>query len=257
MTTVRKRRLPPPMARRLKKKKRRIRPRTVLAAAGAAAALGGVLWAVFLTGLFEIREIRVHGGGNLPIESLREKAGAWEGANMFTVSLTEIREMFESDPAVGMVRFRRRPPHRLDCYLREREPVALINLDETVEVDAEGVVIPAPARRSTDIDLPVITGLSKSDLGKDSGKRRIGKALEVLGLLKDFGFAPTRQLSEINLDGEDVVLVWMDSGTLVRVGREGFEERIRKFRAVYPSLLEQGTLPGLIDLRFDRQVIVR
>ena len=49
----------------------------------------------------------------------------------------------------------------------------------------------------------------------------------------------------------------MNSGTLVRVGRDGFEERIRKFRAVYHSLREQGGLPAQIDLRFDRQVIVR
>jgi cell division septal protein FtsQ len=108
-----------------------------------------------------------------------------------------------------------------------------------------------------DIDLPVITGLNDRDMEMDSGKRRVGKALEVLDLLKEFGFSPAEQLSEINMDGEEVVLVWMDSGTLVRVGKDGFEERIRKFRAVFPSLREQGGLPDLIDLRFDRQVIVR
>ncbi len=255
MKTRRSRRVPPPMARR-RREKRQVSPRVWLLPAGAAFALAAIVYAVFLTGFFEVHEIRVFGSRNLPLESLQERAGVWVGANVFTVPLSEIREMLKSDPSVGTVTFRRRLPHKLDCYLREREPVALLNLDRMAEVDADGVVIPADGR-SMDIDLPVITGLDGKDVEKDSGRERIGKALEVLDLLKEFGFSPAEQLSEIHIDGDEIVLVWMDSGTLVRVGRDGFEERIRKFRAVYPSLREQGGLPHQIDLRFDRQVVVR
>jgi len=255
MKTRKSRRVPPPMARRFREKKR-VSLRVWLMPTGAALALAAIVYAVFLTGFFELLEIRIHGSRNLPVESLKEKAEAWKGANIFTVSLSDIRKMLKNDPSVGTVTFRRRLPHRLDCYLREREPVALIILDDMAEVDADGVVIPSNGR-SMDIDLPVITGLAAMEIEKDSGKKRIGKALEVLGLLKEFGFSPAEQLSEINVEGDDVVLVWMDSGTFVKVGRDRFEERIRKFRAVYPSLREQGGLPDLIDLRFDRQVIVR
>jgi cell division septal protein FtsQ len=222
----------------------------------AGAALFALLALVFMTGLFEVHEIRVHGSRNLPVESLQNRTGKWIGANVFTVPLSEIREALQSDPSVSSVSFRRRLPHRLDCYLREREPVALINLDSMAEVDAAGVVIPADGG-SMDIDLPVITGLGAGDIKDEKGGELVGKALEVLELLKEFGFSPAEQLSEIHIDGEDIVLVWMDSGTLVRVGRDDFEARIRKFRAVFPSLREQGGLPGQIDLRFDRQVIVR
>ena len=243
------------MARR-RREKQRVSSRVWLLPAGAAAALVAVVYVVFLTGFFEVHEIRVHGSRNLPLESLQEKTGAWVGANAFTVSLSELREILESDPAVGTVTFRRRLPHRLDCYLREREPVALLNFEKMAEVDADGVVIPAGGR-SMDIDLPVITGMVQKDLEQDSGRERIGKALEVLDLLKEFGFSPAEQLSEIHIDGDEIDLVWMDSGTVVKVGRDGFEERIRKFRAVYPSLRERGGLPNQIDLRFDKQVVVR
>ena len=251
MKTRRSRMVPIPMARR-RREKRRVSRRFWLLSAGVAVALTAIVCVVFLGGYFEVHEIRVYGSRNLPLESLQEKAGEWVGSNVFTVSLSEIRETFKSNPLVGTVTFRRRLPHKLDCYLRAREPVALLVSDKMAEVDAEGVVIPSDGR-SMDIDLPVITGLD----GKDSGRERIGKALEVLGLLKEFGFSPARQLSEIHIDGDEIVLVWMDSGTLVRVGRDGFEKRIRKFRAVYPSLRERGGLPSQIDLRFDRQVVVR
>jgi cell division septal protein FtsQ len=243
------------MARRRKETKR-VSRKAWLMPAGAAAALIALLAVIFLTSLFDVHEISVHGSRNLPIESLEGRTQEWIGANAFTIPLAEIREALQSDPSVGEVTFRRRLPHRLDCYIREREPVALLNLEKMAEVDAEGIVIPA-AGRSMNIDLPVITGLRDADLEKDTGRKKVGKALRVLELLKEFGFSPAEQLSEINVDGDEVVLVWMDSGTLVNVGRDGFEDRIRKFRAVYPSLREQGGLPDLIDLRFDRQVIVR
>ncbi len=229
--------------------------RPVWLAAAAAAAAAGAVWVFFFTGLFEIRELRLHGGRNLPVESLRGKLDGYQGANVFLVPLGELRDLLMEDPAVGTVTFKRRLPHRLDCYLRERQPAALLSIGEMAEVDAEGIVIPA-GMHPTEIDLPVITGIGREELG-GQGRRKILRALEVLALLGRFGFSPAEQLSEIHVDGDDISLVWMGTGTLVRVGDGSFEERIRKFRAVYPALVEQGQLPAEIDLRFDRQVVVR
>jgi cell division septal protein FtsQ len=255
MRTARSSRIPVSMARR-RGSGRKIKRRLWLVPSAVLALIAAGACAVLLTGLFEIDEIRVHGSRNLALESLEGKASVYVGANVFTVPLSKIRKILESDPAVGSVTFRRRLPHRLDCYLREREPVALLNLEGLAEVDGDGIVIPA-GDRSMDIDLPLITGLRGKDPDEEESRELIGKAVEVLGLLKEFGFSPARQLSEIHLDGDEIVLVWMDSGTLVRVGRDRFEKRIRKFRAVFPSLREKGGLPGQIDLRFDRQVVVR
>lgn len=255
MTKVRRRK--PVMARRkCSKSSRRPGLRTILVSGAAAALLAGLAWAVFLTGIFEIREIRLHGGRNLALESLGESATEYVGANIFTVPLADMRRRLMADPAVGMVSFRRRPPHRLDCYLRERRPVALVSCGSMFEVDEEGVVIPS-AEDAIDIDLPLITGLDEGDLEESGGAGRLGAALDVLELLKEYGFSPAEQLSEIHVDGEEVSLVWMSTGSLIRIGRERFEEKVRKFRAVYPALTDGGSLPATIDLRFDRQVVVR
>lgn len=229
--------------------------RRVWIAAASAASLAGTAWMLLFTGLFEIRELRVHGSGRLRLESLRGTADSYRGANVFLVPLDDLREALMEDPAVGTVTFRRRLPHGLDCYLRERQPAALISLGEIAEVDAHGVVIPA-GPHEIEIDMPVITGIGQEE-ADGPGRTKILRALEVLSLLGRFGFAPAEQLSEIHVDGTDISLVWMGSGTLVHVGAEQFEERIRKFRAVYPALVEQGRLPAEIDLRFDRQVVVR
>ncbi len=100
------------MARRFREKKR-VSRRVWLMPAGAALALAALVYAVFLTGIFELLEIRVHGSRNQPVESLREKTAVWEGANIFTVPLSDIRELLTSDRSVGSVTFRRRLPHGL------------------------------------------------------------------------------------------------------------------------------------------------
>jgi cell division septal protein FtsQ len=230
-------------------------PRKIWITTAAAAAVAGAAWTLFFTGLFEIREVRLHGGRHIPVESLRGKVEGYQGANVFLVPLGRLRRLLMEDPAVGTVTFKRRLPHVLDCYLHERQPAALLSIGEMAEVDAEGVVI-TPELHSTQIDLPVITGVGRSELD-GAGREKIRRALEVLDLLGRFGFSPADQLSEIHVDGDDVSLVWLGTGTFVRVGGEEYEARIRKFRAVYPALIEQGRLPAEIDLRFDRQVVVR
>jgi cell division septal protein FtsQ len=235
---------------------RRTSPAAWIIPGSIAVAAGACLYIFFCTGIFAIREIRVHGGRNLPVESLRESANRYIGSNVFTVPLSEIRRMLMEDPAVGRVSFRRRPPHKLDCYLRQREPVALINCGDMAEVDEEGIVVRDPSL-STEIDLPVITGIESGELETKKGKGRVSSALVVLGLLKEFGFSPAQQLSEIHMEGDEVILVWLDSGTIIRVGSEDFRKKILKLRAVYGALKEQDDLPELVDLRFEKQVVVR
>ena len=72
MNTRRSRKVPPPMARR-QKEKQRISWRVWLLPAGSALALAALLCTVFLTGYFDVHEIRIHGSRNLPVESLSEK----------------------------------------------------------------------------------------------------------------------------------------------------------------------------------------
>ena len=127
--------------------------------------------------------------------------------------------------------------------------------EETVELDATGAAV--PRRGSGGVDLPVLTGLSGRDLETEEGRLLVGKAIEVLGLLGEFGFPPDRHLSEIHVDGREVDLVWMETGTLIRTGSGGYREKIMKLRAVYGALDEDGRFPSLVDLRFDRQVVVR
>lgn len=216
----------------------------------------GFAYIFFFTGVFRLDEIRLHGGRYLPVDSIQAAADMHIGANIFLVSTTSIESGLTGFPEIREITLRRKPFHRIDCYLHERKPVALISLDEISGVDDSGIVIPCRSA-GWNVDLPIITGIESAQAGSDYGKRMISKALGVLRLLKEFGFSPASELSEIHIEGEEVVLVWMGKGTLIKMGGERYLERVRKLRAVYTALVEQDTFPDLIDLRFERQVVIR
>ncbi len=216
----------------------------------------GLLYISFGTGRLALREVEFHGGVNLPGDSLQVIKASLLGKNMLTVSLSNIKERMLQFPEIRDVIFKRRLMGRIDCYLMQRKPVALVAGEQFVEIDGEGVVIPRHAG-DANIDLPVVTGLGAGELGAPTGRVALAKALEVLRLLNEYGFSPAEQLSEIHVEGDEIMLVLMRTGSLVRLGSEDFSCRIRKLHAVYEALGKSERFPELIDLRFDRQVVVR
>jgi cell division septal protein FtsQ len=222
----------------------------------AALFITGALYVSLGTNWFELREVEFYGGGNLPKDSLQVIKAGLLGRNILTVPLSNVRKRMLQFPQIREVVFKRRLFNKLDCYLMQRKPVALIAGSRIVEVDREGIIIPRCAG-DADVDLPLITGLDWEKLDVPECRASLSKALESLELLKEYGFSPAEQLSEIHVQGDEIMLVWLKTGTLIRLGSEGIAARIRKLHAVYGALDENEGFPELIDLRFDRQVVVR
>jgi cell division septal protein FtsQ len=222
-------------------------PAAILAAAACVA-----LW----PGVFVITDVEFQGCGAIPRDSLKRVRASLIGKNLATVSVAGARARLLEFPEVRDAVFRRRFRHTLECRLVKREPVALLIAGDILEVDGDGVVIPRRSG-SADVDLPVITGISQREMCGSAGAKSVVRAIEVLTLFKDLGFSPAKQLSEIHVDGDDIDLVWMGTGTLVRLGRDEYANRVRKLRTVFGILNDRDQFPQLIDLRFDRQVVIR
>ena len=196
------------------------------------------------------------GGGTIPQDSLKRIRASLIGKNLATVSFSDARKALLAFSEVRDAVFIRRPWHAVECRVAKREPVALLVAGDILEVDGEGVIIPRRAGKG-DVDLPVITGIGPREIGERSGTQGIERAVEILDLFKKLGLSPARQLSEIHVSGENVDLVWMGTGTLVRLGRDQYASRVRKLKTVLGIMNDPERFPSVIDLRFDRQVVVR
>ena len=218
--------------------------------------IGAALYLVFGTERFTLEKVDFYGGSSLHADSLRAVEASVLGKNLLTISLSSVREKLLKFPEIRDVVFKRRLWGRIDCYLLQREPVAILAGNRLYEVDSEGVVIPRRAGKA-DIDLPIITGISQKELETEKGARRMRMVMKALETLNDYGFSTADELSEIHIQNDEVMLVLMKTGTLVRLGSENFARRIQKLYAVYGVLDDEGHFPDMIDLRFNRQVVVR
>jgi len=233
--------------------RRRVSRKWLARAATVVAAVAGVaLW----SGIFIITDVQFFGGGAIPQDSLKRIRASLIGRNLVTVSFSDARETLLAFPEVRDAVFKRHPRHAVECRVVKREPVALLVARDILEVDGEGVIIPRRAGKG-DVDLPVITGIGPREIGERSGARSIERAVEILELFKKLGLSPAKQLSEIHVSGEDVDLVWMGTGTLIRLGRDQYASRVGKLKTVLGILNDRERFPSVIDLRFDRQVVVR
>jgi len=215
---------------------------------------GGGIYLWGFTDFFTVREINIYEGTNLPVDSLSMLTEEYIGCNVFMVSLDNLKEKFLECSDVADVVFKRNLLRRIDCYLKARKPVAAVLCGGLREVDENGIML-SGRMTGESVDLPLITGID--DLDSEAGREEIKVALRVLGLFKECGFSPAHQLSEIHVEDKEIILVWMDMGSVIRLGKEGFEQRIRKLKNVYGVLKEQKSFPMLVDLRFSRQVVIR
>jgi hypothetical protein len=231
---------------------RRIGKLLVVAAVIAGAAYG----VVFHSRIFTVTEVRFSGTGAIPRDTLAAIRADLMGANIVTLSLARVEKLFRGFPEVKSVVLVRHLFGVLDCAVVRREPVALLACGDLLAVDGEGVILPERAGGG-DVDLPLITGIDRGTLRRPEGRRSVTTALEVLSIYKGLGFSQSDQLSEIHVDGEEVDLVWAGTGTLIKLGRGGYASRVRTLRTVCRAFNDSERVPDVIDLRFDRQVVIR
>jgi len=233
--------------------KRRVLRKPLLIGAAAVAAVYGI---VFHSGIFAVREVRFAGTATVSKETLAGIEKGLRGANVLTLSEARVAKRFKRYAEVKGVVLTRHLFGTLDCRVVKREPVALLVCGDLVEVDGEGVLIPKRAG-SADIDLPLITGINEGAAKRTEGKRGIARAIEVLSAFKRLGLSRGDRISEIHVDGDEVDLVWAKTGTLVKLGRGNYGERVRTLGTIYGVFTGGERAPDVIDLRFDRQVVVR
>ncbi len=255
------------------------RPRAALRAvalvfAGVAlgsAVYGGTIlaeWAVE-SDAFNLKEVRVEGAVSLSRVEVTEAAGVGPGANLFRLRLDEIERSVESLPAVKCCVVQRRLPDMLVVRVAERRPYFLVNCRGLWRVDREGVILGRAV--AEDLDRLFVAGWHGEGGALGAGGQAgpaPGARLEREGVRKVTGviraireFAPELEglISEICVaDDGGLVVFTKDPSHRVLVGREGLRaESLVALGAVLDDLKRRGLAGMEVDLRFDRQLVVR
>lgn len=207
----------------------------------------------------------VEGAVNTSAARVRRMAGLTDSTQLADLDLMTVRRAILGDPFIRDAEVRRDGAGVLYVRLEERRPVALLlNVDaQDWLIDVDGVVLP-PRHAPAVNDLPVITGAEALG-GLKPGMRvldaRLQHALQFLRVAAETDGGMLPFFSEISIrERRDLVLYTLEAGVpVIFGGLERAADKLRSFRAFWINVAMKGDPEDFeyIDLRFDRQVVVR
>jgi len=203
--------------------------------------------------------LAVAGAQNFPADQVARVFAADAGHSVFDVPLEKRRQQLMALPWIQSAWVLRAWPNRLRVQVTERRPLAFVRAGSGALglIDGDGVLLPLPRRGK--FPFPVLIGAGES-IPAPERRKRVARMLAVLeDLDRD---TPKRggEVSEIDLSDPDDAAVTVAAGAsavLVHLGNGQYLERYRYFLHNVDTWREQYGAVHSVDLRYEKQVIVR
>ena len=199
----------------------------------------GLLNAAKKSPYFKIKQVRVENTNRLSRQTVMDALQLDAAGNYFQFDQLAARARLLKHDWVADVSVEIHLPNRLTVRVQEREPVALVALDELYLVDAEGKVF-AEASDVSSLPEPVITGLNKALLKSepDVFKKRVRTALALDRLYRQSAVSTYRRLDSIHA-AESGRWELMLGATHVILGEDRFDERLSYLAEVLKTIQER------------------
>ena len=110
--------------------------------------------------------IQVSGSSNVSHSQVMELMASDLDRNIFFVPLDVRKKQLEQIPWVQSASVMRLLPNRLDIVVKERTPVAFVEINSRIQlIDATGEIMDPPAGQQTTYSFPVVLGISDTETG--------------------------------------------------------------------------------------------
>lgn len=208
---------------------------------------------------FALERIAVEGSLQTSLGEIPGLMALKGGGNLLTLDISEVARCLGSRPEIRRASVAKRFPNELVVKVEERKPSVLVLIESKLyQADEEGVLL-REIGPGDPLDLPVVSGLSRSAVavGVKPEGRQFPNAMRLLRAVErrasTFG-----QVSEVRVDPVEGLTLFLEELPVpVRVGWEDFEQKISKLERVFSRLAEREGELVSVDLRFDQQVVVR
>ena len=195
---------------------------------------------------FPLRHVRIDGElHNLAEADLQPVAAGVLGMNFFMADLDALRNTLAANPWVETVAVRRGWPDLVKIELRERVPFGYWGEGEMVDVNGQRFRPPALRQAGP---WPRLSGPQGHEKALIKTYREVHALFEPVGL----------RLAKLREDERRAWWLTFDNGLEVYVGREQFEQRLRRLAQLYPRILSaQIDRIAVVDLRYGNGFAVR
>ncbi|MDZ7266193.1 MAG: FtsQ-type POTRA domain-containing protein [candidate division KSB1 bacterium] len=207
---------------------------------------------------FHVQQVVVKGNVLLSTETIIKTAQVPQGERTFRINVSEIEARLATLPFVQEVQVSRVYPATVTIWVKEQEPVALLNHKGLWPLAADGEVLPQ-VEAGVRLDLPVVTGAALDPASQGRRLTAAGVQLcDFIRTLRQHNPLMYHDISEFHLQPEGGLILYLYSyGVPVYVGRQDWFERCERLDTVLRQLPAHGGRLAAIDLRFENQVVTR
>lgn len=212
--------------------------------------------------LFSLRQVQIDGASHLSRLDILSAAGLGLHTNLISLQPEQAEEGIRELPWIIQVNVQRSLPGKIEISVQEETPYA-IGLIEGELFYLNKLLKPfAPFAYDAQLDLPVISGLSRADMLREDDELEevLAEGMELLSLLDQVEEPLWGRLSQLNLSPhEDMKLVFENMPATVKFGRQASQQKIEQLRQLSQDLAKRDELKRavLIDLSIKERIIVR
>jgi cell division septal protein FtsQ len=225
---------------------------------------------------FAVRRVDVHTDGVIAPDQLRRWSGVKPGDNLMALDLVSVKRNLELVSTIGFVSVERVLPGTLRIRVKERQPVAQVDVPRAgaasgiqvtvFELDADGCVMQPldprlcviPLAQIRD-QLPVITGLNVYQLqpGQRMESPQVLAALQLIDGFNRSVMTGLVNLRRIDVSSPGVVVVTTEQGGEITFGLDNLDQQLRRWREIYDLGQRMNKAIATLNLAVSNNVPVR
>ena len=210
--------------------------------------------------VLQVDRIVVRGNERLSKGEVLAVLTGLRGESLVWTDLNVWRRRLLASPWVRDAALRRSLPSTVEVVISERQPVGIgrINSDMYL-VDDRGIIIDQYGPQYTELDLPIVDGLSASpnDSPTMTDEVRAELAARVIASVKAKP-AVARRLSQIDVsDAHNAKVILSGDPVVLQLGEDQFLARLESYLQLAAALRERVEAIDYVDLRFDDRIYVR
>ena len=199
-------------------------------------------------GIFNIKQINISGNRMADTAGIMEIAGDLNGRVLWRAGYNKIAaRVCQKYPAVKRTKFTVWPWGIVDLHITERKPLAELQHDGQLIIDAEGMVFR--------------TALMSADSCREKLPRLKMKGVGTVGVWRTLRLIESAPWVEnqwlFDPADENDIKLWLPGGVAVHFGNGHFKKEWQKLGEVLENLKNENLTATEIDLRFNGQAIIK
>lgn len=208
--------------------------------------------------VFDIKTIEIAGNKHIDKQMILDKCGISDSTRSFSVKEENVRAALIKNPWIENVKVGKSIDGKVTIKIKERKPVALVNLGAIYYIDRDGYIF--PMAKNVISEMPIIYGLKDTINGSGIRKVRVDDMKRVKAFIKaalSVNNEFFQSITQIDVSEKNKIkLSFQANTTIVELSDDNLETRLGQLLRLEKLVQSGSCLPEKIDLSYQNIAFV-